>query len=180
MTLAKLPLTPIPSREKRDMEERLATSETHRQARELALARAKEELTQMKKVAADAQARVQNANVARVISSSDPDNQCEAVLVHNYSLQDSFRSVFKGDPISDDNSVLRAEKFLATLKHRPLSGTHQQLHQQKQQRRDASFEAFDRARASYHEKATSTNVIALERLKCKMSKDIQDQIAATK
>lgn len=146
----------------------------------MALERAKEELAEMKKVSADAQARVQSFSINLATGSLNAGNQREAAVGHCSSLDLALPPDFKGDRAVDANAVLRAERFLTTARQRSTSGTQHVQRRQQMQQRESSLEAFDRARASYHEKSTTTNSMALERLKRQMAKDIQDQIAVTK
>jgi hypothetical protein len=146
----------------------------------MALARAKDEMSEMKKATTDAQARVQSVSITLATGSLNADDQLEAPMGHCSNPHTALPSEFKGDRAVDANAVLRAERFLTTVKQRSTSGTHHVQRRQQMKQRESSLEAFDRARTSYHEKSTSINAMTLERLKRKMAKDIQDQIAATK
>lgn len=157
-------------REKRELEQRLAATETQRQAKEIGLSKLQKSYDEMKLAAADAQARVQALKVA------DGSNQFEHTMQPDLSPFPA-RKARTGDP-NGEQAVLRVDRFLRTLKERvyrepedvPVPN----------HRAVATSEHTADNQGDDDAGEISSNAIALEKLKRRMSKDIKNQIATTK
>lgn len=162
----------VDNRDKRDAEERLAVSENYCKSKDVLLDQLQQELEKTRNATPD----------VHVLSPESSDHTKIKIGVLENNLHDT-PDVLHQDRITpiitnstrgfSGNAVTRADILLSKI-----TQSNQGSHFKTAQTR--TFEAFDNARNSFNEKSARASSTALERLKQRMTRDIQTQIAITR
>lgn len=153
------------------MEERLASVETQRQAKEFALSKLQSEYEEMRHVAAQAQMRVEKyktlsaAPATRFDSNSDQENHSDFGRTKHQTLN-----------FGTSHKFPKTTQFLRD--HQP--SRHQQPQSTSNGSLDAEATQHERQQHDRQHAKADSNVAALEEMKRKMASDIRHQIEMTK